>query len=446
MPTHRAFQHLLFCAALLFGLLLLTPLMASAGFELDGMACLDCHAELSEKKVIHSIIADSDSCTMCHAQDNPDLHGFDPFAANIGEGVCSMCHGEFPGSGELHYPVADGDCLTCHNPHQSDLAALLTRPQGELCFDCHAPFDSKQKAHAPVASGSCSDCHDPHRADQPSLLRAVEPELCFQCHGPFDASGSSHMPVEFGECSSCHLPHVAAEPKLLSAPQKELCLQCHAEFSGALIHGPIKEGNCAGCHDPHGAAQLNLLKATEPDLCFSCHGRRLNAADGRPLVPIQPLFEGEQQLKHFPFEDGRCSDCHLPHAGEHARLLNDAYPSGIYAAYSEEAYAFCFNCHDSGAFEDLRSTSATNFRNGELNLHYRHTNRDKGRTCNACHSGHASVQPSLVRERFSFGKNLLGQRFTATAGGGTCATACHIEVSYDRDTPVNNRLRTTPWE
>jgi len=36
-----------------------------------------------------------------------------------------------------HQPVENGECASCHAPHQSDNKKLLSKPEGKLCFDCH---------------------------------------------------------------------------------------------------------------------------------------------------------------------------------------------------------------------------------------------------------------------------------------------------------------------
>ena len=93
-----------------------------------------------------------------------------------------------------------------------------------------------------------------------------------------------------------------------------------------------------------------------------------------------------------------------------------------------------------------RTLADTEFRNGNLNLHYRHVNRPKGRTCTACHTPHGSRQKKLIREAFGFGDRTLPIQYEKTETGGTCATACHGPVSYDRCEPAENGLLTTPRE
>ena len=81
----------------------------------------------------------------------------------------------------------------------------------------------------------------------------------------------------------------------------------------------------------------------------------------------------------------------------------------------------------------------TGFRNGTDNLHYRHVARkQKGRTCLACHSVHASSGQKLINpEGIPFGQWKIPIRFVATETGGGCVPGCHRSLDYDRKTPVD---------
>ena len=254
-----------------------------------------------------------------------------------------------------------------------------------------------------------------------------------------------------GSCVEvCHSPvksdrHAFPPP---AANLSETCFQCHeaGKFRGKTAHGPVAAGKCTGCHDPHSSENPRLLKKAGVELCFSCHAAQQKDAKGRTLPPSKRLFEDKNMVRHPPFGEGDCGACHLPHASETPRLLTGKYPPEFYAAYSDAAYALCFSCHSADAFKAPRTLTGTEFRNGNLNLHYRHVNRAKGRTCTACHTPHGSRQPKLVRESFGFGATELPLQFGKTETGGTCATACHGPVSYDRCDPAENGMLTTPRE
>jgi predicted CXXCH cytochrome family protein len=71
-----------------------------------------------------------------------------------------------------HDPAANGDCASCHNPHQSNEKALLLKNPSQLCFDCHEEKDmAGVKAHAGTTGKSCLECHDPHWGKDKYLLK-----------------------------------------------------------------------------------------------------------------------------------------------------------------------------------------------------------------------------------------------------------------------------------
>jgi len=270
---------------------------------------------------------------------------------------------------------------------------------------------------------------------------------CLDCHDDLLAKSQKHGAIE--DSDSCILCHPLADPAqhTPTRPGKnvaELCLQCHDAFQGRRsTHGPVAAGECTACHDPHSADQPKLLRQAQPELCFTCHDKVVEDPQKIKLQPMKQLFEDDQAVLHPPFAEG-CGDCHQSHASDQPRLLKAAYPTGFYQSYSEAAYGLCLNCHEAEAFSQPRTQKATAFRNGDLNLHYRHVNKDKGRSCRACHSPHGSYQPHLMAASFRFGERILGLTYEATDNGGSCSTSCHVKVSYDRLEPVNNRLRTSP--
>lgn len=326
---------------------------------------------------------------------------------------------------------------------------------GQACLECHALLNQKKFIHpaSEEGAGCVTLCH---RQADPALHQFTKPAgpmagLCGECHEQPWPGAHQHAPVAAGECTDCHDPHQSDQAKLLLAPVGELCLRCHGAgtFSGQpspgqVIHGPVKDGNCLACHTPHAGEHPKLLREPVPTLCLGCHAKPLEDFQGMTLPPTKRLFEDPQALLHPPFAAGDCVACHRPHAAARIRRLNANYPGGLYQAYGESSYALCLNCHDAEAFNAPRTLKATAFRNGNLNLHQRHVNKNKGRSCRACHSPHGSRQPHLLTAALRFGERGLGLSYEATASGGSCVTSCHVRVAYDRLAPVNNPLRTSP--
>jgi hypothetical protein len=118
-------------------------------------------------------------------------------------------------------------------------------------------------------------------------------------------------------------------------------------------------------------------------------------------------------------------------------LLFADYPSVTLSAYDPAKYALCFICHKEGIVRERYVDNQTNFRNGRLNLHYLHVNRENGGfTCRACHDAHASSQPAQIREKAPWGIWEIPIKFTKSKDGGGCLTGCHMAYTYDRVNPV----------
>lgn len=103
--------------------------------------------------------------------------------------------------------------------------------------------------------------------------------------------------------------------------------------------------------------------------------------------------------------------------------------------YAQENYASCFDCHNSEIAVDELTSTLTDFRDDQQNLHFLHVNKEiKGRTCRACHQVHASTQRKHVRTSVPFGKINweLPIEFTKTESGGTCVVGCHAPKEYKR--------------
>ena len=322
---------------------------------------------------------------------------------------------------------------------------------GQSCLSagCHEELGQKKVVHMPAASGTtCIFCHEASAPTEHSFkLAAQGGALCAGCHDVLGDKKNQHMPVAMGMCTMCHEPHQSDHRKLLKEkPVAELCLGCHNAkmFEGETVHGPVAEGDCISCHEPHVSEHAKLLKAGMPGLCFDCHDRRQRDAKGKSLPAVKVAFTDVEINKHLPFANGQCAMCHSPHAGPNHRLLNAPYPADFYTSYSAEKY-FCFGCHDAGAFAEPRTLTATEFRNGNFNLHFRHVNREKGRTCRACHDHHGARNEKLIRNSVPFGDRFISiTEFELTDTGGRCGPTCHMAVSYDRFEPVVQSIRVSP--
>jgi len=388
-------------------------------------------------------------CKFCHRTENREEHSFRLFRE--GGELCATCHWEQTTRGDLHLPVAAGDCLTCHNPHASDYAFLLTMAPRELCLSCHGPpIEGNSHLHAPVETGGCTGCHDAHGSECASLLDRSEEDLCLSCHETVQRELAEldvvHLPIRESGCRGCHEPHGADNPKFLKTQVPELCFDCHEEIRQVILnakHTHVVAGEkhgCVHCHSPHASGLVSRLRDTPMVLCLSCHDKKLKTRGGEMLADLQSDLDSSQFF-HAPVEGENCHGCHVPHGSDHFRMLIAPYPDEFYAPFDLRSYGLCFTCHEQEMVltKETETDEVTAFRNGSVNLHYLHVNDPKkGRTCRACHATHGSRLRKLIREQVNFGGWELPVSFDKTETGGSCEPGCHNARGYDRVKKVIN--------
>lgn len=403
-----------------------------------------CHDDFTESAVVHHPVK-SASCDGCHELSDEQDHKFELTAE--GSELCFECHDETEGE-VVHQPFGGGQCDACHNPHASATKGLLSFDSiEELCAECHDEVTEDLKfLHGPVAAGACTTCHNAHASDHATLLQAPERQLCLGCHSRMNErltdSKHVHSTVKDG-CGSCHEAHGADNKMMLTASMPDLCYECHDDIAdlvdeATVQHDAVTSGQaCARCHDAHASQYDHILVGPSMELCLSCHDRELKGENGTIVNVAQLLKDNPQH--HGPIRDGECGACHTAHGGDHFRLLSESYPSRFYAAFDEDRYALCFDCHEPDMMLDAETDELTGFRNGSQNLHFVHVNREpKGRSCRACHNVHASRGPKLVAESVPFGSWNIPISFRATETGGSCDPGCHRAYRYDRENAVPN--------
>jgi predicted CXXCH cytochrome family protein len=401
---------------------------------------------MGKDKFVHGPAATGD-CRFCHKQPKPDRHQFQ--AISDVRALCYECHEPLELGSTLHQPVEDGDCTGCHDPHQSANRYQLKGAGAELCFTCHDKDIAGGKfVHGPVSEG-CTLCHSPHSSDAPKMLMAEGNEVCYSCHSDkqeeFSAKAHLHAPVEEG-CVECHNPHSSNFQFSLAAEStKGVCFTCHSDKEGEIAKARKKHAGldtprgCIACHDPHASAYSQQLDKAPMDLCLSCHDKEYTHPDGTSVADMKKILDNNDS-HHGPIADKDCSGCHNTHGSANFRILRGYFPEKFYAAYNPENFALCFMCHNDTLVKDAVTTTLTNFRNGDQNLHFVHVNkRPKGRTCRACHDAHATSNPKHIRNSVPFGAYQLPIGFTKTKNGGGCLPGCHQEFKYDLNNKVKNR-------
>jgi predicted CXXCH cytochrome family protein len=276
-----------------------------------------------------------------------------------------------------------------------------------------------------------------------SLLpsNVVKKQDCLSCHGDLIKNSVVHPDLE-SSCDICHTSTGEGHPKSgirgfkLSEPVPVLCFNCHSEIQKnfeklAFVHGPVKDDvSCINCHNPHSSPEARLLKGIAGELCLKCHNKTIRK-DSIVIVNISQLISKAKSV-HPPVADGECVTCHNPHFSEKKFLLTANFPEGQYVKGDVSSFELCFMCHDTDLLEAKNTDSGTNFRNGNVNLHYLHINSEKGRNCTMCHDVHAALNMKMIRDNVKFGSWKMKIDFTENENGGSCVTACHSEKKYNR--------------
>lgn len=413
----------------------------------DGCVTADCHPGVKAHRFLHGPVH-VNACDSCHTLTDAAEHSF--VAPREREETCAFCHlieepeGEF-----VHDPFAQGECLSCHDPHGSTESSMLRgKNYADSCGICHADATgAHEHVHGPVAAGACGACHEPHSAPHKGLLVLDGRDLCLRCHVTtgieLESMHSVHEPAT-GDCRVCHDSHASNVDGILHEDARALCTACHEDIARTIgqattQHAAVTtEESCLNCHMPHASDHEVILRNNAMALCFECHDEEIELEGGRVLANMKAIIESGTSL-HGPVAQSNCTACHEIHGGGHERLLTLEYPSSLYYPYQGNAYALCFSCHDRALVLVEEDHTVTGFRNGSLNLHFIHVNRDeRGRSCRICHESHAANKEHYIRESIPYGPAgwELPIGYERTENGGTCNSGCHQPFAYDRVDPV----------
>jgi DmsE family decaheme c-type cytochrome len=178
--------------------------------------CLECH-QGQHANFERSAHGEGDvTCTSCHS-----AHKFEEPAAMLKmkqPALCYQCHTDVKPafSQPFHHKVNEGlmSCSDCHDPHGTFQPKQLrtSAAQDAVCVKCHTETAGPWVyEHPPIKTEGCTSCHFPHGSPNARLLtRSNVNTLCMQCHSPsmnFNAPGTPsfhNQANQYQACTVCH--------------------------------------------------------------------------------------------------------------------------------------------------------------------------------------------------------------------------------------------------
>jgi len=140
--------------------------------------------------------------------------------ARATETVCFQCHPNVRGQFNLpsHHGVPEGkmSCTDCHPPHKGSIfrgGGTALTSANEACLRCHPAQRGPYVFEHEAMREGCTTCHTPHGSVNAKLLTVRDANLCFKCHfqrvsnGRLVIGGSDHTArLQQGTCwtAGCH--------------------------------------------------------------------------------------------------------------------------------------------------------------------------------------------------------------------------------------------------
>jgi len=170
-------------------------------------------------------------CESCHGPASKHIAmggrgGLDKFIINPGKQpeACLKCHLETQAEFHFpqHHPVLEGkmNCVQCHDPHGMDImkpaGGLAMARVNENCAQCHREQTKPVIFEHPALREGCTSCHNPHGSINAKMLTIRDSNLCIRCHAQVQTPGTAggitfgNVPhdtfVPFGTCwtAGCH--------------------------------------------------------------------------------------------------------------------------------------------------------------------------------------------------------------------------------------------------
>ena len=184
------------------------------------------HARLNLEK---AQLAGQNGCESCHGSASKHIAaggGRGKFIVNPGKQpeACFQCHQDVQAQFHFpqHHPVLEGkmNCVQCHDPHGQDImkpaGGLAMARHNESCAQCHREQTKPVVFEHPAMREGCTTCHSPHGSVNAKLLTVRDSNLCLRCHAQTPGPGAAgHLYignidhtgfVHYGTCwtAGCH--------------------------------------------------------------------------------------------------------------------------------------------------------------------------------------------------------------------------------------------------
>jgi predicted CXXCH cytochrome family protein len=163
--------------------------LVAAGTNGLGAGCESCHGPGSA----HADSGGEVKPPFSFAAGRPETTSFAARASTPGfrtvQTACFQCHPNVRGQFDLpnHHPVPEGKlkCSECHPPHKGSIftgggTSLLS--QNEACIRCHPAQRGPYVFEHEAMREGCTTCHTPHGSVNAKLLTVRDANLCFKCH------------------------------------------------------------------------------------------------------------------------------------------------------------------------------------------------------------------------------------------------------------------------
>ncbi|MGC9518753.1 MAG: cytochrome C [Desulfuromonadaceae bacterium] len=245
--------------------------------------------------------------------------------------------------GGLQPVLADTDtCMMCHEDVVSshDFANSAHGQSGIGCVDCHVLEDvdahmSMEEMPEPV---DCSSCHGDVAQQHDDSVHAQMGLSCVACHYSIHTvdGGEKSKQSVVDACSTCH----DAEAYNTSA---------HGQ---GVASGNQDSASCADCHGVHDVMSLsNADTKTQrkfgTSVCIKCHDNEEMMERNDMRTDIVHTYLGSYHGKRYKLGDpeitATCADCH----GSHGILPSDNPESSV---HDDNRAQTCGQCHEGSSY------------------------------------------------------------------------------------------------